>query len=443
MKAAGVFKNIIAEISEIPKLQITGSVSAVKGLMIEAVGVSKVASVGSICEIQKKDESRIKAEVIGFRKDVTILMAFDAIEGIASGAIVFFLNEKSVIKPDISWLGRVIDANCKPLDGGGALREGEVECDFKNNIVPNPHERNKVEEQIDLGIKAINCFVTCCKGQRMGIFAGSGVGKSVLTSMMTKYADADVKVIGLIGERGREVKEFIDDYLGPEGLESAIVVVATGDKPALLKKQAALVAMAIAEFFRDQGKNVLCILDSVTRFAAAVREIGLAMGEPPGLKGYTPSVFSELPKLLERAGPGTDGHSITGLFTVLVDGDDHNEPIADAVRGILDGHIVLDRKIAERGRFPAVNVLKSVSRTMPGCNSQEHGKLIKIAKKYISDYENMEEIIKIGAYKKGTNPELDKAIILYEKLEDFFSQRPDENVGMEEGIEALSEILGG
>ncbi len=275
----------------------------------------------------------------------------------------------------------------------------------------------------------------------MGIFAGSGVGKSVLISMLTKYADTDVKVIGLVGERSREVKEFIEEYLGAEGLKKAVIIVATGDEPALLRKRAAYVTICVAEYFRDLGKEVLCIIDSMTRFAMAQREIGLAIGEPPTSKGYTPSVFSELPKLLERAGPGTGKGNITGLFTVLVEGDDQNEPVSDAVRGILDGHIVLDRTIAERGRFPAVDVLRSVSRAMPKCNSDLENDIVVFARKMLSIYSDMAEMIRLGAYKKGTDPEVDMAISYYSELEKFLSQKPTENMPMQESYAALSKIL--
>jgi flagellum-specific ATP synthase len=276
----------------------------------------------------------------------------------------------------------------------------------------------------------------------MGIFAGSGVGKSVLISMLTKYSSAQVKVIGLVGERGRELQEFLHHYLGEEGIKNAVVIAATSDESALMRRQAAYLTMTIAEYFRDSGLDVLCLIDSVTRFAMAQREIGLSAGEPPATRGYTPSVFAEMPKLLERAGPGMKGQgSITGLFTVLVEGDDHNEPISDTVRGILDGHIVLERKIAERGRFPAVNVLKSVSRTMPACNSDEENKLVSKAKRLLSVYDDMAEMIRLGAYRKGSDAEVDEAIKYYPKLEEFLNQRPEESSTLEECYEKLKVIL--
>ncbi len=293
----------------------------------------------------------------------------------------------------------------------------------------------------------MNVFTTCCRGQRLGVFAGSGVGKSVLLSMLAKESDCDVVVVGLIGERGREVREFIEETLGEEGLKRAIVVVATSDEPALKRRQAAYMTLAIAEFLRDQDLEVLCMMDSVTRFAMAQREIGLAAGEPPTTKGYTPTVFTELPKLLERAGPGpvrpdgTTAGPITGIFTVLVDGDDHNEPIADAVRGILDGHIVMERAIAERGRFPAINVLKSISRTMPGCHLPHERQIVTNARQTLAAYANMEELIRIGAYRTGADPAVDRAIALNPQLEAFLGQDKDEACGLEESFERLAEIL--
>jgi flagellum-specific ATP synthase len=295
-----------------------------------------------------------------------------------------------------------------------------------------------------VGVRAIDAFLTYGEGQRMGLFAGSGVGKSTLLAMLARNTAADVIVIGLVGERGRELKDFIED-LGEEGRARSVVVAATSDEAPLLRRQAAYAAMATAEYFRDQGLHVLLLMDSVTRFAMAQREIGLSAGEPPASKGYTPTVFSELPRLLERAGPGLEyrGGSITGLFTVLVEGDDHNEPIADAVRGILDGHIVLDRAIAERGRFPAVNVLKSISRAMPACSSDEERAAYTRARAQITIYEDMAELIRLGAYRPGTNPEVDQAMRLYPKLEAFLAQEKDERSDFDTGLSQLRDILEG
>jgi flagellum-specific ATP synthase len=289
----------------------------------------------------------------------------------------------------------------------------------------------------------MNAFLTVCKGQRMGIFAGSGVGKSTLLSMMARHTLADISVIGLIGERGREAREFVEDDLGLEGMDRSVVVVATSDEPPLVRRQAAYLTMAVAEFFRDLDKDVLCLMDSVTRFAMAQREISLSAGEPPATRGYTPTVFAELPRLLERAGPGAEGQgSITGLFTVLVEGDDHNEPVADAVRGILDGHVVLDRTIAERGRFPAVNILRSVSRTMPGCNSMEQNAIIDRSRKLVSVYEDMAELIRLGAYRQGSDPRVDEAIHYFPAIDEFLSQTIDESTDLDTCYENLASLLG-
>ena len=302
--------------------------------------------------------------------------------------------------------------------------------------------RQRVTKGFKTGVRAIDIFSPLCLGQRLGIFAGSGVGKSTLLSMLARNVDAAVSVIGLIGERGREVQEFLQDDLGDEGLARSVVVVATSDEPALMRRQAAYLTLAISEYFRDEGKDVLCLMDSVTRFAMAQREIGLSAGEPPTAKGYTPTVFTELPKLLERAGPGSGDGTITGIFTVLVDGDDHNEPVADAVRGILDGHVVMQRSIAERGRYPAINVLKSVSRTMPKSADPVFLPTIMRARQVMATYADMEELIRLGAYRAGSSPEVDEAIRLHEPLEAFLRQRKDEVSTLQNGYRELEQILG-
>jgi len=371
-------------------------------------------------------------------------LPFSPLEGIGLGCKAEVAESQPTISPTPAWLGRVINALGEPIDGGPPLPCGDWHQPICN-VPPPAHKRRRVGGKLDLGVRALNTFLTCCNGQRMGIFSGSGVGKSILMSMVARYTSADVAVIGLIGERGREVQEFINDDLGPEGLARSVVVVATSDEAPLMRRQAAFMTLAMAEYFRDLGRNVLCLMDSVTRFAMAQREIGLAAGEPPTTKGYPPTTFAELPKLLERAGPGENKRgvgSITGLFTVLVDGDDHNEPIADAARGILDGHIVLDRAIAERGRYPAVNVLRSVSRTMPACNTDKENGLVGGARRYLASYENMAEMIRLGAYRKGTNRDVDEAINFYEPLETFLRQGKDEKATLAEGYAKLAEILG-
>ncbi|MEQ8195089.1 MAG: FliI/YscN family ATPase, partial [Rhodospirillales bacterium] len=339
------------------------------------------------------------------------------------------------------WLGRVVNAFGEPVDGKGPIVSGERAYPIHRQP-PHAHTRKRVSGKIDLGIRSINAFLTCCRGQRMGIFAGSGIGKSTVLSMMARHTDAEVSVIGLIGERGREAREFIEDDLGEEGLARSVVVLASSDEPPLVRRQAAYVTMAVAEYFSDQRKDVLCLMDSVTRFAMAQREISLSAGEPPASKGYTPSVFAELPKLLERAGPGAeDQGSITGLFTVLVEGDDHNEPVSVAVRGILDGHIVLDRAIAERGRYPAVNILRSISRVMPDCNSPQENAVIARARKLIATYEDMAELIRLGAYRRGSDPAVDEAIHYYPMIEGFLTQIKAQSTTLEDGYDRLAEIL--
>lgn len=411
-----------------------------RGLLVEIAGVQRSVGVGSRLVIESRTGRRVPAEVLGFADDRALAMPFSGLEGVGVGCVTYVEAAEAVVYPTRAWLGRVVNAFGEPIDGKGPLEQGFDACSLRAEPPP-AHSRRRVGGKLDLGVRALNSFVTCCKGQRMGIFAGSGVGKSVLLSMLARYTASDVAVIGLIGERGREVQEFIEDDLGPEGLARSIVVVATSDESALMRRQAAYLTLTLAEYFRDRDAEVLCLMDSVTRFAMAQREIGLSLGEPPASKGYTPTVFAELPRLLERAGPGTGAGSITGLFTVLVDGDDHNEPVADAVRGILDGHIVLERRIAERGRFPAINVLRSVSRTMPGCNSPEETALIQAARRHMATFGDMEEMIRLGAYRKGSNPEVDEAIRLEPALEAFLGQGKDERASLEEGYAALQQIL--
>lgn len=433
-------EHIISEVSEIDSLEVHGRVTTVHGLLIECSGLHHAVSVGSRCKIISRDKREILAEVVGLKNETAKLMPFSGLEGVGIGCKVLVDKEKSVIYPDSSWLGRVINSLGEPIDDKGTLLKGDFAYPFK---APPPlaHKRNAVGDKIDLGVRTINTFLTCCKGQRMGIFSGSGIGKSMLVAMLTKFSKAEIKVIGLVGERGREVKEFITEYLGEEGLKSAIIIAATSDESALMRRQAAYTTMAVAEYFRDKGNDVLCLMDSITRFAMAQREIGLSAGEPPTSKGYTPTVFVEMPQLLERAGPGIGKGTITGLFTVLVEGDDHNEPISDAVRGILDGHVVLDRSIAERGRFPAINVLRSVSRTMPKCNSEQENKIVEKARNMLSTYEDMAEMIRLGAYRKGSDKNVDEAIFYNDNLENFLRQDPEESTTLKEGYDMLTKIL--
>lgn len=433
---------IVASIDALAPLRVFGRVSAVQGLLVEVAGIERHLSVGGRCNVMARGNRRVLCEVVGFRDDRALLLPFSSLEGIGLGCEAEVAESQPTISPTPAWLGRVINAQGEPIDGKGALPIGDFPHPIRN-MPPPAHTRQRVGGKLDLGVRALNTFLTCCSGQRMGIFAGSGVGKSILMSMVARYTSADVSVIGLIGERGREVQEFINDDLGPEGLARSVVIVATSDEAPLMRRQAAYMTLAVAEYFRDLGKDVLCLMDSVTRFAMSQREIGLAAGEPPTTKGYPPTTFAEMPKLLERAGPGANGKgSITGLFTVLVDGDDHNEPIADATRGILDGHIVLERGIAERGRYPAINILRSVSRTMPACNSEKENVLVRKARGHLAAYENMAEMIKLGAYRKGANKDVDEAITYYKPIEDFLRQGKNESDDLQSGYAKLAQILG-
>lgn len=441
-------RSLIAAVERIEPLTLSGRVAAVNGLLIEARGGLTHLPVGARAEIVRRAAEPLPAEVVGFRETRALLMPFGPVEGVAPGAEIRIQPDGAVVRPTKAWLGRIVDAFGEPIDGKGPLPQGQAPYSLRA-APPAAHARGRVGARLDLGVRAMNVFTTTCRGQRLGIFAGSGVGKSVLLSMLAREATCDAVVVGLIGERGREVREFIEETLGEEGLKRAVVVVATSDEPALKRRQAAYMTLAVAEALRDQDLEVLCLMDSVTRFAMAQREIGLAAGEPPTTKGYTPTVFTELPKLLERAGPGpirpdgTTAGPITGLFTVLVDGDDHNEPIADAVRGILDGHIVMERSIAERGRFPAINVLKSISRTMPGCQLPHEREIVKSARQALSAYSNMEELIRIGAYRAGSDPQIDRAIALNPDLESFLSQDKDEASTIDECFNRLDGILAG
>lgn len=432
---------LIAAIDSLPSVRVYGRVTGVQGLLVEVAGIERHLSVGARCYVIARGNRRVLSEVVGFEDEKALLLPFAPLEGVGLGCEVEITESQPTIAPTEKWLGRVINALGEPIDGKGPLPHGELLQPVKNTP-PSAHMRQRVAGKLDLGVRALNTFVTCCRGQRLGIFAGSGVGKSVLMSMVARYTSADVSVIGLIGERGREVQEFINDDLGEEGLARSVVIVATSDEAPLMRRQAAYMTMAVAEYFRDEGRDVLCLMDSVTRFAMAQREIGLAAGEPPTTKGYPPTTFAELPKLLERAGPGAIGQgTITGLFTVLVDGDDHNEPIADAARGILDGHIVLDRAIAERGRFPAVNVMRSISRTMPACNNDKENSIVTQGRKYLAAYDNMAELIRLGAYRKGSNAEVDEAIRLNAPLEEFLRQDRRERSDFAAGYARLADIL--
>ncbi len=431
---------MLSELAAVPAAETYGRVRSVQGLLVEIAGPVHAMSVGSRVRIAEGLRGGVQCEVVGFRNGRALAMPFGPLEGVRMGSSAVLEPTAAAVHPSHAWLGRVVNALGQPIDGKGALVPGPAGYPLRASPPP-AHVRARVGPAIDLGVRALNSFVTCCKGQRMGIFSGSGVGKSVLLSMLARNTACEVSVIGLIGERGREVQEFIEDNLGEAGLARSIIVVATSDEAALMRRQAAYLTLSLSEYFRDQGADVLCMIDSITRFAMAQREIGLSCGEPPTTKGYTPTVFSELARLLERAGPGVGEGSVTGLFSVLVEGDDPNEPISDAVRAILDGHIVMERAIAERGRFPAVNVLKSVSRTMPDCVAEEARPLVTRARALMSTYADMEELIRLGAYRNGTNPAVDEAIALQPALESFLAQDKGESASLDDGYAALARLL--
>lgn len=419
-------------------LRVYGKVSRLVGIVIEGIGPG--ASVGTLCDIYPHGNSTpIRAEVVGFQKNRIFLMPIGSTSGIAPGSRIVALNTKPTVPVSSKMLGRVLDGMGNPIDDKGHI---PAEQEYPLYVDPlNPLHRSIISQPLDVGIKAINGFLTCGKGQRLGIFAGSGVGKSVLLGMIAKNTSADVTVIGLVGERGREVREFIERDLGPEGLKKAVVVAATSDQPPLIRIRGAHVATAIAEFFRDQGKHVMLLMDSVTRLAMAQREIGLATGEPPTTKGYTPSVFSFLPRLLERAGSVSRTGSITGMYTILVEGDDMNDPVADTVRSILDGHIILSRELANRNHYPAIDVLQSISRVMPNIISSDHMNYVRKLITVLDTYRKSEDLIKIGAYVKGTSKQIDYALSLIDKINAFLQQDKNERVSLEESVAAMRSLL--
>ena len=405
-------------LSDATLVQYKGRVSKVVGLTIESIGPQ--VQVGEMCKIfPVKSDVPVMAEVVGFTENAVLLMPLGDMQGISPGATVIASGNSHEVQVGDSLLGRVLDGLGQPIDDKESLNVSRAYP--VNNMPPNPLSRMRIREPLPLGVKVIDGMLTCGRGQRIGIFAGSGVGKSTLLGMIARNTVADINVIGLIGERGREVKEFIENDLKEEGLSRSVVVVATSDQPALVRKKGALLATSIAEYFRDQGKNVILMMDSLTRFSMAQREVGLAIGEPPVTKGYPPSVFAELPRLLERSG-NSDKGSITALYTVLVDGDDMNEPIADTVRGILDGHIVLSRALANKNHYPAIDVLASVSRVMPSIMSGEHMKKVGVMRDLLATYKDSEDLISIGAYVKGSSKKVDFAIEKNEEINNFLKQ---------------------
>ena len=425
-------KKCRAAITTAKSVRLHGKVTQVVGLVIE--GYCPDTSVGAICEIKPVDGEPIPAEVVGFRNNKTLLMPLGELRGVGLDSLISVRRDNATMGVGPLMLGRVIDGLGNPIDDKGPI---SVEQEYPIYALPvNPMSRPPIRKPLDLGIRSINGLLTCGQGQRVGIMAGSGVGKSTLLGMIARYTEADVNVIALIGERGRELREFIEKDLQEEGLKKSIVVVATSDQPPLVRMRGAYIATTIAEYFKDQGKKVLLMMDSATRFAMAMREVGLAIGEPPTTKGYTPSVFAALPKLLERTGNFPEG-SITALYTVLVEGDDFNEPISDAMRSILDGHIVLSRDLAARSIYPPIDVLASASRVMTDVATREHLDVASKFKEVLATYRQSEDLINIGAYKSGSNPGIDYAVDHIEGMQAFMKQSVHDPVMLEEAVQDL------
>ena len=414
-----------------------GKISRIIGLMIESDGPG--VAIGSICTVKSRIRPHILAQVVGFRNNQTLLMPLGDIDGVEPGCAIEATEEQPSFSVSSEIIGRVLDGNGKPIDGKGPIPLGTEYPIMGTSI--NPLSRARVNQSLDVGVRSINGLLTCAKGQRIGIMAGTGLGKSVLLGMIARNTEAEINVIALIGERGREVKEFIDENLGPEGLKRSIVIAAASDQPPLVRLRGAFIATTIAEYFRDQGKDVLLMMDSITRFALAQREIGLSVGEPPTTKGYPPSTFSLIPKLLERAGTSEGSGTITGLYTVLVEGDDINEPVSDSVRAVLDGHIVLDRELAAHNHYPAIDVLSSVSRLMIDVIPKEHYDLSMKMKDFLATYNEAKDLINIGAYTKGSNPKWDIAINKIDRINAYLQQGIMETVTMGECLNALKEIV--
>ncbi len=431
------FSRAFRQLAELNPVRVSGRVTDVIGLVVEATGPG--APVGSLCLVAGDGAHRpIPAEVVGFRTGRVLLMPLGDLAGVAPGSRVVLVRERPLVRVGDGMLGRVLDGLGSPLDGRGPV---EVEAEYPlYGQRMNPLDRRPIREPLDLGIRAINGLLTCGRGQRLGIFAGSGVGKSALLGMMARYTRADVNVIGLVGERGREVREFVERDLG-EGLAHSVVIAATSDQPPLVRIRGAFLATSVAEHFRDQGKDVLLMMDSLTRVAMAQREVGLSVGEPPSARGYTPSVFALLPRLLERAGQGPEG-SITGLYTVLVEGDDMNEPIADTSRSLLDGHIALSRRLASEGHYPAVDVLGSISRVMIDVVSPAQMELARRVRAWLAVHRDAEDLINIGAYAPGASPAIDEAVARLPAIASFLRQSLDEPATFEETAHALEAVTG-
>ena len=433
-----MFEEMIQRVRQAQTVSYTGKIENIVGMSIEASGGR--AAVGDICRIYNGDSGgQVMAEVVGFKNDRMLLMPYSDMSGISAGNFVRNTGRRLSLEMGPFLKGRVINALGQPIDGKGPFKGGTPFCVDGSTYI-NPMARPPIRERLEFGVKAIDGMLTVGKGQRIGIFAGSGVGKSTLMGMIAKHVKADINVIALVGERGREVLEFMEKDLGPEGMSRSVLVVATSDQPAMLRKRCPSVATGVAEYFRDQGLDVLLMMDSLTRFAMAQREIGLAVGEPPVARGYTPSIYSELPKLLERSGNFQRG-SITGVYTVLVEGDDTNEPIADTVRGILDGHIVLSRRLANSNHFPAIDVSASISRLMTDIVSPEHRQLAARIRDIMGVYEKNSDLVSIGAYKAGTNPKLDYALSKIDGIDQFLMQGVNEGFSYDQDLEMMRALL--
>ena len=437
MDSSVFLSNIIEQVKSIAPARIIGNVVRTEGTTISAVGFP--APIGAIARVERRDdEEELLAEVIGFRDNLTLLYSYSDLTGVRRGAKIELCKTTPWLATGDELLGRVVDAFGRTIDSGTApVLSSRVRYDSKP---PEPCARPRIESVLSTGVRAIDALLTCGRGQRLGVFAGSGVGKSVTLGMMTRYTDADVVVVGLIGERGREVNDFIERELGAEGRKKSVVVVSTSNEPPLMRVRAAYAAMSIAEYFRDQGKNVLFLMDSLTRFAMAQREIGLAAGEPPTSRGYTPSVFAMLPRLVERAGR-TDLGSVTAFFTVLVEGDDKHDPICDAVRGLLDGHIWLSRKLSARGFYPAIDILESVSRLAPAVCSREHWALANEVRKIAGVYADAEDLISVGAYRAGSSADIDRAIAMKPKIDAFLRQQVYERSTFSDTLKGLKALF--
>ena len=425
-------------LSDTPEWVVEGKLTRMVGLTLEAEGCR--AAIGSICQVETKTGKTIGAEVVGFSGARLYLMPTGATHGLEPGCRVIPLGKNSLANVGYGLLGRVLDGAGNPLDSKGPL-DTDAKISLSGTTI-NPLSRKPIREPLDVGVRAINSVLSVGRGQRMGLFAGTGVGKSVLLGMMTKFTNADIVVVGLIGERGREVNEFVLKILGEEGLRRAVVVASPADDSPLMRVHGALLATSIAEYFRDQGQDVLLLMDSLTRYAQAYREIALAIDEPPATKGYPPSVFAKLPHLVERAGNGDEGGgSITAFYTVLAEGDDTNDPIADAARGVLDGHVVLSRALAESGHYPAIDIEASISRVMPDIITNEHMQLARELRRLYSTYQQNRDLISIGAYRAGSDPRIDKAIAINPAIAAFLQQSMDESISLEQSLDSLRQLL--